>query len=113
MREKNINNSYNNLYFKKLIKKIYPNIVNLSLPYYKIFKKIRNYRYKCLKCDKLLNINFNITLIIFLKDNTEIFLHNYHTYCIEPILDVHEPYIDIYKCPLTNSEVNGWKCKFI
>lgn len=109
--KKNIKNPYFNKYFKRLIKKKYPNIVNLSLPYYNIFKKIHNYRYKCLKCDKLLNINFNVTLIISLKDNSEIFLHNYHTYCIDTVSNTLS--MNLYKCPLTNNEVSGWKCRYI
>ena len=116
-----IESSYNNYFFKKLIIKKYPNIVNFTLPYYKFFKKLSNNRYYCFKCDKLLDNDFNITLIIYLDDNNnEIVLHNYHIRCIKDsiiysisIREDGENLLLSYKCPLTNKKVVGWKSKLI
>ena len=113
---KNIFRSYNDRRFEYIIKNEYPKIVNYSSPYYLFLKKLYNNANVCLKCNKSLDKDFNMTLIVYVKDNIEIDLHNYHISCIKPLTTRMARYnlqMSTFVCPLTNCIVSGWKSKYI
>ena len=100
---------------KNKIKREYPKIVNIKNPIILLHLLLNN-RILCLKCGRKLDFDYVTTLIVYMQNNKDYDLHNYHVECINPLTKKKNKSLRdilLYKCPLTNEIVTGWKCKYI